>query len=177
MPGSAPPRLAQPYISLEMRFCSRARRSAASAAARRRSSRAASAPPARTAALRARGARGSPWRGIYPRRAAAVEAGPAALAGRTCLVTGATSGLGLATALRLAAMGATVVVHGRDPARCADAAEAVARASASGATVDRLVADLGDLEQVRRLAANSGSATRGSTCSSTTPAQRSRAAR
>jgi len=69
-------------------------------------------------------------------------------------VTGATSGLGLATALRLAAMGATVVVHGRDPARCADAAEAVARASASGTTVDRLVADLGDLEHVRRLAAD-----------------------
>ena len=46
-------------------------------------------------------------------------------------------------------MGATVVLHGRDPARCQAAAAAVAR---DGAAVDWLVADLGDQLQVRRLA-------------------------
>ena len=34
--------------------------------------------------------------------------------GKTCLVTGATSGIGEATALELARRGATVVVVGRD---------------------------------------------------------------
>ena len=64
-------------------------------------------------------------------------------------MTGATSGLGLATARRLAALGATVVLHGRDPARCEAAAAALAR---DGAAVDWLVADLGDQRQVRALA-------------------------
>jgi 3-oxoacyl-[acyl-carrier protein] reductase len=39
------------------------------------------------------------------------------LAGRVCLVTGSTSGIGLATARLLAAEGARVVVTGRDPER------------------------------------------------------------
>ena len=44
------------------------------------------------------------------------------LAGRTALVTGGTSGIGLATARRLAAEGAFVFVTGRDPERLAAAA-------------------------------------------------------
>jgi NAD(P)-dependent dehydrogenase (short-subunit alcohol dehydrogenase family) len=38
------------------------------------------------------------------------------LAGKTALVTGATSGIGKAAALKLAEHGATVLVHGRDAA-------------------------------------------------------------
>lgn len=47
------------------------------------------------------------------------------LAGRTVVVVGGTSGIGLATARQAAAAGARVVVAGRDPARLAAASEAV----------------------------------------------------
>jgi NAD(P)-dependent dehydrogenase (short-subunit alcohol dehydrogenase family) len=41
--------------------------------------------------------------------------------GKTCLVTGATSGIGFETALCLARSGARVIGVGRDPGRCAEA--------------------------------------------------------
>ncbi|HVZ73439.1 MAG TPA: SDR family oxidoreductase [Polyangia bacterium] len=72
--------------------------------------------------------------------------------GRVCLVTGATSGIGRETALGLAARGATVVVHGRDPARARDAAAEIARATGRP-LVAPLVADLSSQAEVRRLAA------------------------
>ena len=40
---------------------------------------------------------------------------------KTCVVTGATSGIGYETARILAAAGARIVGVGRDPARCASA--------------------------------------------------------
>ncbi len=43
------------------------------------------------------------------------------MSGKTCLVTGATSGIGKGTALRLAMLGATVIIAARDPARGAAA--------------------------------------------------------
>jgi NAD(P)-dependent dehydrogenase (short-subunit alcohol dehydrogenase family) len=61
------------------------------------------------------------------------------------LVTGGTSGLGLATARALAAQGATVVITGRSPERCRTAA---ADAGAAG----WLTADFGRLSQVAALA-------------------------
>jgi NAD(P)-dependent dehydrogenase (short-subunit alcohol dehydrogenase family) len=64
---------------------------------------------------------------------------------RTMLVTGGTSGLGLATARALAARGATVVITGRSPERCSTAA---AEARAAG----WLAADFADLAQVAALA-------------------------
>jgi len=64
--------------------------------------------------------------------------------GKTILVTGATSGLGLATARALAEGGASVIITGRDPERCA-------RAAADVRAADWLVADFTDLSQVARL--------------------------
>jgi NAD(P)-dependent dehydrogenase (short-subunit alcohol dehydrogenase family) len=69
------------------------------------------------------------------------------LRGRTAVVTGANSGLGLASARALAAAGARVVLACRDPERARAAAAAVsAEATAEAPEVVRL--DLGDLDSV-----------------------------
>ena len=47
------------------------------------------------------------------------------LTGKTILITGASSDIGRAVVLRLAGVGATVLVHGRSPEKTADAARAV----------------------------------------------------
>ena len=73
--------------------------------------------------------------------------------GRTVLVTGATSGIGLETAVRLAELGAEVLVHGRDPGRGAAALAAVRTASAPDASPALFLADLSSLAGVRGLAA------------------------
>ena len=71
------------------------------------------------------------------------------LAGRTALVTGATSGIGRATSVVLAERGAQVVVSGRDAAR----GEAVVQEiRAAGGKADFLAAELGDADSVRSLA-------------------------
>jgi NAD(P)-dependent dehydrogenase (short-subunit alcohol dehydrogenase family) len=71
---------------------------------------------------------------------------------KLCLVTGATSGIGLATARRLAAMGASVVVVGRSPATGREAVERLRRETGSR-DLDWLSADFADLAQVHELAA------------------------
>lgn len=71
--------------------------------------------------------------------------------GKICLVTGATSGIGAVTALELARRGATVVVAGRDAAKCDARAQALRRQT--GARVEVAVADLASQQQVRRMAA------------------------
>ncbi|WP_432843477.1 SDR family oxidoreductase [Dactylosporangium sp. CA-092794] len=74
------------------------------------------------------------------------------MSGKVCLVTGATSGIGRETAARLAELGATVLVAGRDPGRGRAALEEI-HARAPGAAADLLTADLSSLAEVRRLAA------------------------
>jgi len=71
--------------------------------------------------------------------------------GKVCLVTGATSGIGLVTARELARQGARVVLVGRNPARC-EAAVAQIRIETGNAEVEALLADLSSQQQVRELA-------------------------
>jgi NAD(P)-dependent dehydrogenase (short-subunit alcohol dehydrogenase family) len=67
------------------------------------------------------------------------------LAEQTILVTGATDGLGLAVAGRLADAGATVLAHGRDPARLDEVAAEIGSARAYRA-------DFASLDEVRGMA-------------------------
>ncbi|SFH16886.1 SDR family NAD(P)-dependent oxidoreductase [Streptomyces mirabilis] len=71
------------------------------------------------------------------------------LAGRVALVTGATSGIGAATAALLAERGAHVMVAGRDAAR---GETVVAAVRARGGKADFLTADLRDAASARQLA-------------------------
>jgi NAD(P)-dependent dehydrogenase (short-subunit alcohol dehydrogenase family) len=69
----------------------------------------------------------------------------------TALVTGATDGLGRSVATELASHGATVFVHGRDPAR-GERTVAEIRSHTENARVEPYLADLAELDQVRELA-------------------------
>jgi len=68
---------------------------------------------------------------------------------RVALVTGSTSGLGREVALRLAADGAHVIVHGRDGER---GLEVVSEIEAGGGSARFYQADFASLAQVRRFA-------------------------
>lgn len=74
------------------------------------------------------------------------------LAGRTCVVTGANSGLGLEATRELARRGATVTLVCRDTARGEAAADDV-RSSVSGAQLHVVRCDLSSLDSVRAAAA------------------------
>lgn len=75
------------------------------------------------------------------------------LLGRVCVVTGATRGLGLATATALARMGATVVILGRDRGRGEEAMQRVSEAAAPGARVSFVALDLASFVSVCAAAA------------------------
>jgi NAD(P)-dependent dehydrogenase (short-subunit alcohol dehydrogenase family) len=70
---------------------------------------------------------------------------------QTILVTGATDGLGRATARELAALGATVLIHGRDAKRIESTLDRM-MAETRNNRLKGYRADLSDLSQVRRLA-------------------------
>ena len=75
------------------------------------------------------------------------------LLGRVCVVTGATRGLGLATATALAGMGATVAMLGRDRRRGEEAMQRVREAAAPGARVWFVTLDLASFASVCAAAA------------------------
>jgi retinol dehydrogenase 14 len=72
------------------------------------------------------------------------------MAGRTVLVTGASSGIGRATAIGLAGMGARLAITGRDRERTEAAAREIR--AAGGGQVDVFVADMSSQAEVRRMA-------------------------
>lgn len=73
------------------------------------------------------------------------------MAGKTCVVTGATSGIGLVTARELARRGARVMVVGRSPERASEAVALIHRETGSD-LVSSLTADLSSHAEIRRLA-------------------------
>ncbi len=75
----------------------------------------------------------------------------------TALITGSTDGIGLQTARDLAARGVDVILHGRSPAKLAQALQAVREVAPEGQH-RTCCADLGELAQVRRLADEVGAA-------------------
>lgn len=73
------------------------------------------------------------------------------LAGKTILITGATSGIGLAAAQELAGLGAEILGVGRSSQRCDQTAEMIRNAT-SNPNISFFTADLSAQRQVRRVA-------------------------
>jgi retinol dehydrogenase 14 len=73
------------------------------------------------------------------------------MAGKVVLVTGGTGGIGKATAIGLATLGARVGITGRDLGRAEQAAAGIRSASGNPA-VDAFAADMTSQAEVRRLA-------------------------
>ncbi len=73
------------------------------------------------------------------------------MSGKICVVTGATSGIGLETAKILAEKGESVIGVGRDPGRCARACAEI-RAGCPSASVSFETADLSSMAEIRGVA-------------------------
>lgn len=73
------------------------------------------------------------------------------LSGKTVVITGSTSGIGLATTVQLAKLGAFIIGIGRSESRCLQAEETV-RKACKDADITYMLSDLSSLEQVRELA-------------------------
>ena len=71
--------------------------------------------------------------------------------GKTVLITGASAGIGLQSAIGLAKLGAEVVMVGRDEGRTAQAA-ALVKSQSGNPAISYLLADLSSLNDVRKLA-------------------------
>lgn len=70
------------------------------------------------------------------------------ITGKTALVTGGGSGIGLAAATRLAADGAHVAICGRTESKLVDAAEQIGKEVGQGGSIRHIVADITVEEQV-----------------------------
>src|SRR5271157_834973 len=73
--------------------------------------------------------------------------------GKICMVTGANSGIGKATALGLAQMGATVVMVCRDRTK-GEAVQNEIKMKSGNSAVDLLLADLSSQQSIHQLAGN-----------------------
>ncbi len=89
--------------------------------------------------------------GVGVRRATQhwTDEGGQSLAGKTVLVTGATSGIGLAAAIQLAKRGAAVRIVGRNEAKAATARSAILREAGERCDVAFDVVDVADFAAVR----------------------------
>ena len=70
---------------------------------------------------------------------------------KTVLITGSTSGIGLAAALKLSKMGANVILHGRNHERCESAMKYL-RVRGAGSSLSYVTADLSAMGNIRDLA-------------------------
>src|SRR6266566_5125561 len=94
------------------------------------------------------------WRGPSgSRKDRIMPTGKSSMQGKICMVTGANSGIGKATALALAQMGATVVMVCRDRTRGEQARGEITTKSKNNA-VDLLLADLSSQQSIRHLVEN-----------------------
>ena len=73
------------------------------------------------------------------------------MSGKICMVTGATSGIGEATAFALAKQGADVVVVGRNPRKGADTVSKI-KSKTGNSSVKFMLADLSSQKDIHRLA-------------------------
>lgn len=73
------------------------------------------------------------------------------MTGKVCIVTGATAGIGQATALSLAKRGARVVGIGRNPTKNEDSTEMIKKETGNP-SVEYLLADLTSQKEIRVLA-------------------------
>jgi len=76
---------------------------------------------------------------------------PSPMAGKVCLVTGATAGIGKITATALADQGAQLIIHGRNKAKAEETVQEI-KTFTGNQQVSYLLADFSDLDQVRDLA-------------------------
>lgn len=87
---------------------------------------------------------------FIPNMLAAQKVTDASLEGKTCVITGATSGVGLAAARRIARGGSDIIVIARSSRKAEELRSLIQ--SESGVSIDVIIADFADLDSVRKAA-------------------------